>query len=300
MINPDNPKLMLSHVRRRKIALPESGMEIALLDWGGEGPLALLHHANGFCAGVWGLVAEPLSRHFRVIAMDARGHGDSSKPEGADFYRWEQFGADVIGVAERLAAEHSDGRVALGLGHSFGGTAILMAAAERPDLFGRNVLVDPVVPPPDWASADPERQLRGNSLAEGARKRRMVWSSRAEAREKWIDKEMFSAWDRRALELYLEEGLADRADGQVELKCPGVIEATVFESSRGLDVYSIADRVCTPTRILWASGGQFPRIAFEQLATRMSDADVRDLDSGHLAVMEQPERVCEAVLEFAL
>ena len=24
-----------------------------MLDWGGEGPLALLSHANGFCAGVW-------------------------------------------------------------------------------------------------------------------------------------------------------------------------------------------------------------------------------------------------------
>lgn len=291
---------MLSHVRRRKLALPESGVEIALLDWGGEGPLALLHHANGFCAGVWGLVAEPLSRHFRVIAMDARGHGDSSKPEGADCYRWDRFGADVIGVAERLAAEHPDGRVELGLGHSFGGTAILMAAAERPDLFGRNVLVDPVVPPPEWASADLERQLRGNSLAEGARKRRIVWPSRAAAREKWIGKEMFGAWDRRALELYLEEGMADRADGQVELKCPGAIEATVFESSQGLDVYSIAEQASVPTRMLWASGGQFPRVAFEQLASCMSDADVRDLEAGHLAVMEQPERVYEAVVEFAL
>jgi pimeloyl-ACP methyl ester carboxylesterase len=291
---------MLSQVTRRTITLPESGIEIALLDWGGEGPLALLHHANGFCAGVWGLVAEPLSRHFRVIAMDARGHGDSSKPEGADFYRWEQFGNDVVGVAEHLAAEHSDGEIALGLGHSFGGTSILMAAAARPGLFGRAVLVDPVVPPPNWADADPERQLRGNALAEGARKRRMLWPSRAAARAKWIDKEMFAAWDERALDLYLQEGMADRGDGQVELKCPGVIEATVFESSRGLDVYSIAEQVRTPTRILWASGGQFPRVAHEELASRMAVADVRDLDAGHLAVMERPERVCEAVLGFAL
>ncbi len=291
---------MLGHVQRRKIALPETGMEIALLDWGGDGPLALLHHANGFCAGVWGLVAEPLSRHFRVIAMDARGHGDSSKPEGAEFYRWEQFGADVIGVAERLASEHPDGQIALGLGHSFGGTSILMAAAKRPELFARAVLVDPVVPPPDWASADPERQLRGNALAEGAKKRRIVWPSRAAAREKWTDKEMFAAWDPRALDLYVEYGMADRDDGQVELKCSGVVEATVFESSRGLDVYAIAQGASVPTRILWASGGQFPRIAFEQLAARMLDADVLDLDAGHLAVMEEPERVYQAVVDFAL
>jgi hypothetical protein len=38
---------MLTQVSRRKIQLPESGIEIALLDWGGDGPLALLHHAKG-------------------------------------------------------------------------------------------------------------------------------------------------------------------------------------------------------------------------------------------------------------
>ncbi|MBW2692713.1 MAG: alpha/beta fold hydrolase [Deltaproteobacteria bacterium] len=124
---------MLSQVRRRKLALPDTAIEIALLDWGGEGPLALLHHANGFCAGAWGPVAELLSDHYRVVAMDARGHGDSSKPEGADCYRWELFGRDVLAVAELLAAEHPDGRIALGLGHSFGGIAILMASAERTD-----------------------------------------------------------------------------------------------------------------------------------------------------------------------
>ena len=119
---------MLSQVRRRKLTLPDSAIEIALLDWGGEGPLALLHHANGFCAGAWGPVAELLSDHYRVIAIDARGHGDSSKPEGADCYRWELFGRDVLAVAELLAAEHPDGRIALGLGHSFGGKWSLFAS----------------------------------------------------------------------------------------------------------------------------------------------------------------------------
>ena len=92
-----------------------------------------------------GLVAERLREHYRVIAMDARGHGDSSKPKGADCYRWELFGRDVLDVAEALVAEHPENRVALGLGHSFGGTSILMASAARPDHVEHNVLVDPVI-----------------------------------------------------------------------------------------------------------------------------------------------------------
>ena len=290
---------MLSQVRRRKLALPDSAIEIALLDWGGEGPLALLHHATGFCAGVWGPVAERLSDHYRVIAMDARGHGDSSKPEGADNYRWEFFGRDVLGVAEILAAEHPDGRVALGIGHSFGGSSILMASAERPDLFERNVLVDPVILPPAWARAASSADSPGNALAEGARNRRQVWPSRQAARVKWLEKELFADWDPRALDLYLAEGLADRPDGQVELKCSGEIEAAIFEATGSFDLWSSADRVRTPTLIAWAARGLFPRAIFQKLAACMTDARVCDVDAGHLAPMQHPDRVVAPILEFA-
>jgi pimeloyl-ACP methyl ester carboxylesterase len=289
---------MLSQVRRRKLALPNSAIEIALLDWGGEGPLALLHHANGFCAGAWGLVAELLSDRYRVIAMDARGHGDSSKPEGADCYRWELFGHDLLAVAEILAAEHPDGRIALGLGHSFGGIAILMASAERPDLFDYNVLVDPVVIPPEWQRAVAAAGVSGNVLAEGARNRRHVWPTREAARTKWLEKKLFAEWDPRALDLYLAEGLADRPDGQVELKCSGETEAAIFEATGGFDLGSTADRVKTPTLIEWAARGMFPRATFEQLAARIANAQVCDIDTDHLAPMQHPDRVVTPILEF--
>ena len=94
--------------------LAQRGVEIALLDWGGDGPLVLMHHANGFCAGTLGLVAEALVPAFRVIGMDARGHGDSSKPEGPEAYGWDHFALDYLAVAERLAAEHAGGRVGVG------------------------------------------------------------------------------------------------------------------------------------------------------------------------------------------
>ena len=122
---------MLEGVERRRFALPESGLEIALLDWGGDGPLALLHHANGFCAAVWGLVASGLRHRYRVIALDARGHGDSSRPSGSGAYHWDRFAEDLVEVAERLVAEAGGGSLALGVGHSFGGTSFLGAAARQ-------------------------------------------------------------------------------------------------------------------------------------------------------------------------
>jgi pimeloyl-ACP methyl ester carboxylesterase len=289
---------MLDHVRRRKIALPDSGIEIALLDWGGDGPLALLHHANGFCAGVWGLVAELLKDRYRVIAMDARGHGDSSKPEGANAYNWNHFSRDVLAVAEILAAESADGQIALGLGHSFGGCSILMASAQRPDLFACNVLIDPVVLPADWDHAAFAASSNGNVLADGARSRRQIWPNREAARSKWQGKELFADWDPKALDLYVAEGLADRPDGQVELKCSGETEAAIFEGTGSSDLWPAAHRVQTPTLIERASRGVFPLETYEELAARMKSTTILEIEAGHLAPMQHPDRVVAPILDF--
>jgi len=290
---------MLANVRRRRIALPATGVEIALLDWGGTGPLALLHHANGFCGGVWDPVVEVLRRHFRVVALDARGHGDSSVPEGEAFYRWELFGRDLAEIAKVLAGAHPDGRVALGLGHSFGGTAFLMASAAEPGLFERIALLDPVISAAPGLASAAERRRRGVALAEAARRRRHVWPSRATAREKWSQKAFFADWHARALEAYAAEGLRDRPDGQVELKCSGEVEGTIFESGRDFDPWEIAPRVGVPTLIVRAQRGNFPREIFEALAAAIPDGRLREVDAGHLIPMERPDLVVDEVAAFA-
>jgi hypothetical protein len=58
----------VSDVRTRRVPGSQPGIEIAVLDWGGSGPLALLHHANGFCAGLWDAVAAGLRGRFRVAS----------------------------------------------------------------------------------------------------------------------------------------------------------------------------------------------------------------------------------------
>ncbi len=280
----------------RRIALPQRGVEIALLDWGGDGPLVLMHHANGFCAGTLGLVAEALVPRFRVIGMDARGHGDSSRPEGPDAYRWDAFAADLLAVAEALAPEHG-GRVAVGLGHSFGGTSVLGAAARRADLFERLLLVEPVVPPPpEWVAADPARRERLTRLIEGAQKRRSLWPSRAEARAHFAERSLFRHWLPAALDLYIDYGLRERPDGQLELKCPGSVEAAIFGASGALDVAELARRVTASTRVLWATHGDFSRAVYEQVFGEMLAARILDVEAGHLVPMEAPELVVREVL----
>lgn len=288
-------RALLARAEHRTFVLPARSVEIAALDWGGGGPLALLHHANGFCKGVWALVADALRARWRVVAIDARGHGDSSKPEGAAAYAWDTFAEDLLAVARPLVAAQGGRPIALGIGHSFGGTAMIGAAARRADVFERLLLIDPVIPPPPDPAFRPERQPHLRRLVDGARRRRARWPSRAAARAWCAERAFFAAWCPEAIELYLLDGMHEHADGSLELKCPGAIEAAVFAGSSSLDLFALAQRVRAPALLLRAERGDFPRPLYDMLAAAMGDARVDDVDAGHLVPMERPDEVVAAV-----
>jgi len=282
---------------RHRIPGAAPGVELALLEWPGTGPPALFHHANGFCAALWAPVAERLTRHFQVFAVDARGHGDSSKPEGDAAYAWPELAADLGAVADWVLSRTGAPSIALGAGHSFGGTLTMMAAAERKDRYERALLIDPVIlPRPETVAA--EAAGGENPMAARARKRRQQWPSRAAARHFFADKPLFASWAPRALDLYADEGLADRGEG-VELKCPGRVEAAIFSGAGTCDPHAAAARAQLPIRILRATEGDFPREVFQDLVTRLPDGELGDIAGGHLVVMERPEAVAEALLDYA-
>ena len=284
---------LLEKATPRRLSLPDRGVEIALLDWGGEGPPALFHHANGFCKGSWAQVAAGLHGRFRTIAMDARGHGDSRFLSEEPCFGWEVFARDVVAVAEALCNELGVAQLGLGVGHSFGGTSILRAAALRPELFGGLVVLDPVTPPPTAGRDSP-----GSELARRARKRRCEWPSLAEARAWLAERELFSGWDPVALDLYLLDGLRPATRGGVELKCPPWVEAAVFSGDR-LDLAAWLGRVEATCLWVWAERGSFPRVLQQRLAAGMPRARFRVAPTGHLLPMEAPRWVADAVLGFA-
>lgn len=287
-------RALLARARRRSLRLPARGVEIALCEWGEGERVALLHHANGFCKGMWAEVATRLAADgWRVVALDARGHGDSSQPEGEAAYQWDAFAEDLVAVAATLVAERGGAPLALGLGHSFGGTSMIGAAARRPELFERLLLVDPVVPPP-LRDVDAHDVPHLRKLIEGARKRRAEWPSRAAARAWCRERRFFSAWRPIAIELYLLDGMRERDDGSLVLKCPGAVEGAVFAGSGGIDLLALAARVSVPTTIQWADGGDFSRAVHQTLADTMGNAQLEPLHCGHLVPMEQPDLVVAA------
>jgi pimeloyl-ACP methyl ester carboxylesterase len=118
-----------------------------------DAPLTLLLHGGGQTRHSWGRALAALAAAGQAaIALDLRGHGDSS--HNGDSYEFDAFVGDVIGVIEQLDV----GPVAL-VGASLGGLVSLLIAGERaPELCRALVLVD-VAPRIEQAGSQRVRQF---------------------------------------------------------------------------------------------------------------------------------------------
>lgn len=118
----------------------------------GDGPRTVLAvHGITASAMSWPAVAAALPDDWSMVALDLRGRGASRELPGP-------FGLDVHARDVAAVASALGGRPVL-LGHSMGAYVSVLAAAERPELFERVVLVDGGVPLPLPEGADPDEVL---------------------------------------------------------------------------------------------------------------------------------------------
>ena len=111
-----------------------NGVEIYYEDVG-SGPAVVLIHGLGSSTRDWERQIGPLSRSWRFIAIDLRGHGRSDKPPGP--YSLSDFAGDVAAVIDHLGV----GPVPV-VGISLGGMTAFQLAADRPELVSRLMAVN--------------------------------------------------------------------------------------------------------------------------------------------------------------
>jgi len=109
----------------QRLARPDG--RIAYTDTG-SGPLVVLVPGMGDLRATYDLVAPALvEAGYRVVVTDLRGHGDSD----TDFRAY----GDTVTAADLVAlVEHLDAGAAVLVGSSMGGSAAVIAAADRPEL----------------------------------------------------------------------------------------------------------------------------------------------------------------------
>jgi pimeloyl-ACP methyl ester carboxylesterase len=255
-------------------------------DFGGEGPVIHLAHANGFPPGSYRLLAQTLTGRYHVIGLPARPLWPGCQPESAP--TWRPLTQDLVAGLEGLGLSGL-----VGIGHSIGGVLTLWAAIHRPDLFRAVVLIDPVILPPTWLWS--MRLLRGLGLAQrqplvqGALRRRSAWPSRQACFEQYRARSFLAAWSDEAVWDYVNSGTRQRTDGQVELCFPPAWEAHIFATTP-TGIWRDVPKLRIPALILRGEeSSTFRPAAQRRMARHLPQAHFVTLPgAGHLLPMERP------------
>ncbi|HUZ19593.1 MAG TPA: alpha/beta hydrolase [Acidimicrobiales bacterium] len=265
--------------------LAGDGVEIAIHDLGGHGEPALVAHATSFHGRCYQLLAGELAGAFRSYAPDLRGHGASGAPPHLDF-DWNGFRDDVVAAVRGLGLERP-----VGIGHSCGGAALLLAEAQYPGTFAALYCYEPIVFDP--GVFDPDR------IAEhvgAARRRRADFDSGEAALERYRDSPL-GVLAPLALEAYVEHGF-EQVDGGVRLRCLPEYEALIYEASTRSDAgLRLAEVTCPVTVAYGTTSGFFGAACLPLLAEGLPDVRLAALEGlGHLGPLEDPGAVARSII----
>lgn len=124
--------------RSQDQTIEANGLNLHVHEWGDsrtKHALVLLHDYAETTAA-WEDVAVDLSREYRIIAVDQRGHGRSDRATDHDYSRASQV-EDLSAVIEALGL-----RTVTLVGHGMGGANAICYAADHPDVVSALIIIE--------------------------------------------------------------------------------------------------------------------------------------------------------------
>lgn len=225
-----------------EVVVQRGDTSIAVTDRGGDGPPVVLLHGLAGSSQELLPTADALTDRFRVLLIDQRGHGRSTR-RPADLSR-RAFVEDVVAVIEPLGEQ-----VRL-VGQSMGAHTAFLTAAARPDLIDRLVML--------------EGHVAGDDGPEGAEKIGQYFASwpvpfadEAAARSFLGDRPLTDAW---------VNDLEPTADGLRPRFDPDVMQAAIAAVAE--DRWTEWENLTVPTLAVFAENGMFTAEQKDELIRR--------------------------------
>ena len=270
---------------------------------GGSGPPLLLLHGYPQTHVIWHKMAPRLAERFTVVAMDLRGYGWSSLPEGANGGGMSKraLAQDAVDVMEKLG--HVRFRL---VGHDRGGRVAYRCAYDHPGRLEKVAVIDIV---PTFAMFDDmgktEAALKKYHwlfLAQpapfpekliGATPRYFLDHTLAS----WTAKKDLSAFDPRALAHY---HAAFEDPSRIAASCEDYRAGALIDRLLDKADLDAGRKIEVPLLALWGDGG-LPASGAAPLETwRQYAQDVQGeaIASGHFVPEENPQACVDALLAF--
>jgi len=262
-----------------------SGVRLRVTELGSGHPLLLLHGAL-LDRSSWDHLLEPLGRHFRVIAPDLPGFGESEKPAES---RFGYSVADFTHVVTDLFAGLRIGQAHV-VGHALGGAIALNLASSTPELVSKLLLVDAQcyqTPP------DPFRRIAGLPLLGGLLFKQLM------------GKTMFSAYFKEYMVAGHRGIASERLDHYYQaFNSPSARNSALLTLRNTADNRTVEvrlPRIAVPSLVLWGRHDAISPAGFGQrLAKEIPHAGFRLLDAGHTPLEEDPEQLAADILGFCM
>jgi 3-oxoadipate enol-lactonase len=245
----------------------------------GPGPVVVLLHGFPLDSTMWEYQLGALGSVYRVIAPDLRGHGKSSAPEG--IYTMDAMADDVIETLDSLGIIVP---VALG-GLSMGGYVALSLIARYPARIRALMLMD------TRAGADtPETAKARHDMAA-----LVEHDESAEPVVTTMLPKLFSSTTRQN-----RPEIVARVGEQMSRTSPRGVAGTLRGLAIRPDRTADLGRIRVPTLVIAGQDDALiPIDESRRMASAIAAAQILEVpNAGHLAPLEQPETVNDALLRF--
>jgi pimeloyl-ACP methyl ester carboxylesterase len=245
-------------------------------------------HANGFPAQSYEYLFS-LIENSDIRFIDTMGHADYSNMVDLTHLRDE--------LIDEVESSHE--QPVVGMGHSSGAAATLLAAAKRPELFEKIILLDPVIFSSRkrlgiWLS----KKLglwESYSPAKRAMVRRAKFSDRNEAFDYFKQKALFKNFHPECFKSYIQHGLT-ASDNEMTLAFSAQVEADIFRNVplkiptnlnklKGTIIYGDKSAIIGKADINW-------------WRKNVPNLDIVSFDGQHLFPFESPHETAELINRY--
>jgi 3-oxoadipate enol-lactonase len=239
-----------------------------------DAPALMLSNSLGTDLHMWDEQIRPLTRHFRVIRYDRRGHGKSDAPKGP--YTMEQLGRDVLAVLDGLGVARTSW-----CGLSMGGMVGQWLGANAAERIDKLILSNTACYIPD----------------------KSVWENRIKlVREKGLIDVVDGSMER-----WFTRDFRDRAPQTIERMRKMFLAtnpegyAACGEAIRDMDHRPLLAKISHRTLVI---AGRFDPTTTpetgEYISQQIPGAELTILEAGHIANVETPRSYTDTVLGFLL